>query len=150
MSEERTPAGVAPKAGGAQETRQARTIRAYFDGINGEDYAAVAALFADDGVLIAPGIEPQHGPAQIETYFAAALRPYPEHLDDPTRIIEAGATATVEIHFTGRLASGYPLEFDAVDVFDFDDAARIVRLSSWYDSHAVRSQLRHAREQAGT
>jgi hypothetical protein len=35
--------------------------------------------------------------------------------------------------------------FDAVDVFDLDDDARIARLSSWYDSHAVREQLRTAR-----
>jgi ketosteroid isomerase-like protein len=141
---------VASPGGGAEETRQARALRAYFDGINGEDYAAVAALFADDGVLIAPGTEPRRGPQEIASYFAAALRPYPEHRDDPTRIIEAGAAATVEIHFTGRLASGFRLEFDAVDVFDFDDDARITRLSSWYDSHAVRAALRRAREQAGT
>jgi hypothetical protein len=52
--------------------------------------------------------------------------------------------ATVEIHFSGALASGIPLEFDAVDVFDFDDDGLIVRLTSWYDSHAVRSSLKRA------
>jgi ketosteroid isomerase-like protein len=120
------------------------TIHAYFEGINAERYDRVAALFAPDGVLIAPGIEPRRGAAEIEEYFGAALRIYPEHRDDATRIIVAGSTATVEIRFTGALESGVRMAFDAVDVFDFDDQGRIARLSSWYDSHAVRSQLRAA------
>ena len=40
------------------------------------------------------------------------------------------------------------MEFDAVDVFDFDDDGKITRLSSWYDSHAVRRRLRELREVA--
>ena len=122
------------------------TIRAYFEGINAERYDRVAALFAPDGVLIAPGTPPRRGPAEIEEYFRSALRIYPEHFDDPTRTVVAGSTATVEIHFTGALASGARMEFDAVDVFDMDAEGRIARLSSWYDSHAVRGQLRAALE----
>ena len=126
------------------------TIHAYFEGINAERYDRVAALFAADGVLIAPGIEPRRGAAEIEEYFRSALRLYPEHHDDPTRTIVAGSTATVEIHFTGALESGARMEFDAVDVFDLDDQGRIARLSSWYNSHAVRSQLRAALEAQAT
>src|SRR3954471_16607889 len=125
------------------------TIRAYFDGINGERYDDVGALFAPDGELLAPGTPARRGPQEIADYFRAALRLYPEHFDDPTRIIVAGNTVTVEIRYTGRLESGDRIEFDAVDVFDLDDEARIVRLSSWYDSHAVRQQLRAAREAQG-
>ena len=122
------------------------TVRAYFEGINTERYDRVAALFAPDAELIAPGVEPRRTHEEIEAYFAAVLRPYPEHLDDPTRILVAGRTVTVEIHFTGALASGARMEFDAVDIFDLDEQARIVRLTTWYDSHAVRSRLREARE----
>src|SRR3954453_24071592 len=129
------------------QERHAEALGAYFDGINGEDYESVAALFAPDGELIAPGTEPRRGPEAIAEYFAAALRPYPEHLDAPTRFIHAGDTVTVEIRFTGPTAAGAPLEFDAVDVFDFGPDGLIRRLSSWYDSHAVRTQLREAREQ---
>jgi uncharacterized protein (TIGR02246 family) len=133
-----------------RQERHARALHAYFDGINREDYAGVAALFAAEGELIAPGTEVRRGRDAIATYFRAALQPYPEHLDDPTRFVHAGDTVTVEIHFTGRLASGAPLEFDAVDVFDFDGDGLIRRVSSWYDSHGVRSQLRRAREQQET
>ncbi len=41
------------------------------------------------------------------------------------------------------------MEFDAIDVFDLDDDGRIVKLSSWYDSHAVRKALRAALEADG-
>ena len=125
------------------------TVQAYFQGINDERYDDVGALFAPDGVMIAPGIEPKVGPDAVASYFRAALRLYPEHYDDPTRIIEAGSTVTVEIHFTGRLENGAPMEFDAIDVFDLDDEGRIVKLTSWYDSHAVRKTLRAALEADG-
>jgi ketosteroid isomerase-like protein len=124
-------------------------VEAYFEGINAERYDDVGALFAPDGVLVAPGVAPRRGPAEVADYFRAALRLYPEHYDDPTRIIDAGTTVTVEIHFTGRLENGHPLEFDAVDVFDLDGDGRIARLSSWYDSHAVRKALRAALEVDG-
>jgi ketosteroid isomerase-like protein len=126
-----------------------RTLAAYFDGMNSERYDQVAALFRPDARLKAPGTEWVQGTAAVEGYYRAALGPYPDHRDEPTRTIIADAVATVEIHFKGALASGIPLEFDAVDVFDFDDDGRITKLTSWYDSHEVRSQLRAARAAAG-
>jgi ketosteroid isomerase-like protein len=121
------------------------TLDAYFDGINSERYADVAALFAAETELQAPGAGVLRGRDGVESYYAAALGPYPEHRDEPTRVLISGRTATVEIHFKGALASGAEIEFDAVDVFDFDDDGKITRLSSWYDSHAVRQMLRQAR-----
>jgi SnoaL-like domain len=103
-------------------------------------------LFAENAELCAPGTEPRHGRDAVEGYYRTALKPYPRHLDEPTRVLMSEKAATVEIHFSGALASGIPLEFDAVDVFDFDDDGLIVRLTSWYDSHAVRSSLKPARE----
>ncbi|HET6507007.1 MAG TPA: nuclear transport factor 2 family protein [Baekduia sp.] len=134
--------------GGSTARTPEQTIAAYFDGINEERYGDVAALFAPDGRLLAPGTAPRVGGDAIATYFAAALKPYPVHHDGPTRAIHAGRTVTVEITFTGALASGAPLTFDAVDVFDLDADGRIVKLSSWYDSHDVRKRLRAAREAA--
>ncbi|HWF52863.1 MAG TPA: nuclear transport factor 2 family protein [Solirubrobacteraceae bacterium] len=120
-------------------------LRSYFDAINSERYGDVAELFSDDGELAAPGTPPRRGMAEITDYYRAALAPYPEHEDVPTRLLTCGRTATVEIHFSGALASGVGIEFDALDVFDFDEQARIVRLTSWYDSHDVRTRLRAAR-----
>jgi hypothetical protein len=125
-------------------------LEQYFAGMNAERYTDVAALFAQDAYLWAPGIEPVIGRKAVEGYYRAALAPYPQHKDESTRIIVAAeaSVATVEIHFTGALASGIPLEFDAVDVFDFGADGLVARMTSWYDSHGVRKMLRQAREAA--
>jgi predicted SnoaL-like aldol condensation-catalyzing enzyme len=126
----------------------AAALDAYFAAVNEDRYADAAALWADDGILIAPGIPILRG-AAVAGYFEAALAPYPEHHDEAVRTIVAGSTATVEIHVTAVTAGGYRLEFDAVDIFDFDDAGKILKMSSGYDSYAVRKQLAAAREAAG-
>jgi ketosteroid isomerase-like protein len=127
----------------SNRSRNGRTITAYFEGINAERYEDVAALFAENGELCAPGTEARQG-VDIAAYFAAALALYPEHVDDPSRVLHSGDSATVEICFTGRTASGFELKFDAVDVFDFDAESKIVKLSSWYDSYAVRQDLKRS------
>jgi hypothetical protein len=124
---------------------QQRVVDAYFDGVNADRFEDVAALFAPDAELIAPGVKPRRGPEQIAPYFARALSAYPGHHDQPTRVVHAENTATVEIRFTGELDNGAPLEFDAVDVFDFDGQHRIARLLTAYDSHLVRTRLAQAR-----
>ena len=139
--------GFADRRGAPGRLSPAATLDAYFAGVNEERYDDVAALFAPTGVMMAPGTRPRSGD-DIAPYYAAALAPYPEHLDDPQRVVLAGATATVEIHFTGRHASGGTMEFDAVDVFDFDEEGRIVKLATWYDSHLVRRRLREISEPA--
>ena len=76
---------------------QQRVVDAYFDGVNADRFAEVAALFAPDAQLIAPGVRPRRGPEEIAPYFAKALSGYPVHHDDPTRIVHAIGTTTVEI-----------------------------------------------------
>ncbi|MCW3010462.1 MAG: nuclear transport factor 2 family protein [Solirubrobacterales bacterium] len=127
------------------DSEQPRTVNAYFDGLNEDRLEDVGALFADDGVLLAPGIEPRTGPSQVAAYLRKALEHYPEHHDDPVRVVHAAGTATVEIRFTGRLAGGEAIGFDAVDVFDFEPDGRIRRLRTVYDAHDVRTQLAAAR-----
>jgi hypothetical protein len=116
-------------------------LDAYFEGINGEHYEDVAALFAPDAELFAPGFPVQRGRAEIAAYFPRVLAPYPVHDDEPTRFAIADDTAVVHIHFEGALASGEPLTFDAVDVFDFAAYGTIAALGTWYDSHAVLGRL---------
>lgn len=127
----RSPEAVAHRA----------VLDAYFDGINSERYGDVAALFAPDAALFAPGFPVQRGQGEIGAYFPRVLAPYPKHHDQPTRFTIADDTAVVHIHFEGALASGEPLTFDAVDVFDFASDGSIAELSTWYDSHAVLGRL---------
>ena len=126
-----------------EEQQIRELVQAYFDTLNGEDWQGLASLFATDAVLRAPGSRTWEGRDEVSAYYRAALAPYPEHRDEPTRVLVAGDTATGEIHFEGRLANGQPLAFAAVDVFDFA-YVQVVELGSWSEGHAVRKQLAQA------
>jgi uncharacterized protein len=119
-------------------------VQAYFDRLNAEDWDGLAELFHPEAELEAPGFPRQKGREAVSTYFRSALSIYPEHFDDPVRVIVAGDTATVDIHYEGKLANGHQLSFDAVDVFDFRDGL-IYQETSWYDSYEVRRALLRGR-----
>ena len=116
-------------------------IGAYFDAINSERYDDVAALFAENGTLIAPGTKLRQGREAIAAFFPKVLARYPEHHDDATRVLVDGRAAAVEIDFTGKLDTGEPISFQAIDIFDLDEQGKIAKLSTWYDSHPLRRQL---------
>jgi ketosteroid isomerase-like protein len=118
-----------------------KTLEAYFSAVNEDRFDDVAALFAPDATLSAPGVGPL-GPDEIAPYLAKALSGYPTHHDEPTRTLLAEHAATVEITFTGAMADGTPITFEALDVFDFDAHGRITRLRTWFDSHELRKKLK--------
>ena len=117
------------------------TLEAYFAGVNEDRFDDVAALFAADATLTAPGVGPLRRD-EIAPYLATALSGYPTHHDEPTRTLLAERAATVEITFTGATRDGTPVTFDALDVFDFDEHGRITRLRTWFDSHELRKKLK--------
>lgn len=114
----------------------AELIDNYFQAVNTENWPLMADLWSETGELVAVGVKPQVGRDAILGYFPRVLAGYSEHVDTPSRVVMAGDTVLVEIDFVGRLRSGAPIIFNAVDVFDLA-GGRIQRLSTWYDSHAV-------------
>ena len=118
-----------------------RTLDAYFAAVNEDRFDDVAALFTPDATITAPGAGTVKQPG-IAAYLTSALSGYPTHHDEATRTLHADHAATVEITFTGELADGRRIAFDALDVFDFDAQARITKLTTWFDSHTLFKQLR--------
>ena len=115
-------------------------VSAYFAAVNAEDWAALAGLWEPDAELVATGARPRHGREAIVAYYPKVLAGYAEHEDRPVRLIKGGSTIVVEVAFTGRTTAGRPVAFDAIDVFDLA-GERIRRLSTWYDTAAVRRQV---------
>jgi ketosteroid isomerase-like protein len=115
-------------------------IHRYFAAINAEDWEALARLWHPEAEWRATGARRRDGKDDLLTYYPRALALYPQHHDDPVRIIDAGETVTVEIVFTGRTRDDKPVRFDAVDVFDFEGGL-IRRFSSWFDIDELRAQL---------
>lgn len=116
------------------------TIDSYFDAINSEDWDLLAELWHDDAVWRAVAARPRKGKDDVLTYYPRVMELFPEHHDEPTHIIDAGDTITVEITFTGKTPEGKPVTFEAVDVFDLADGL-ITGFSSWFDMDGLRAQL---------
>ncbi len=123
-------------------------VAAYFDRLNAEDFDGLLDLFADDGEVRPLGGRGRRGREQLRAYYRAALEPYPEHRDEPGRVLVSGSTATVSIRYEGRLANGRPISFDALNVYELA-GGRIAVITSWYDSHAVRRDLLRAQAAGG-
>jgi ketosteroid isomerase-like protein len=117
-------------------------IAAYFDAVNGRDFAAMPALFADDVELRPVGSAPVRGRDAVAAYYPPLIARFAELRDDPVRVSVAGDVVTVEIAVVGRTRAGAPIAFDAVDVFDLDADGRISRISLWYDTRDVARQVR--------
>ena len=115
-------------------------VSAYFAAVNAEDWAALAGLWEPDAELVATGARSRRGREAIVAYYPKVLAGYAEHEDRPVRLIKDGSTIVVEVAFTGRTTAGRPVAFDAIDVFDLA-GERIRRLSTWYDTAAVRRQV---------
>ena len=119
-------------------------VAAYFRAVNDEDWAGLAALWADDIEVLAAGARPRRGVDDVMTLYTKMFDHWPRHLDVPGRTLLAGSAVTVEVHFTGTTDDGRELAFDAVDVIDVR-AGRISRLTNWYDTARVRAMIASGR-----
>lgn len=128
------------EAPSAEDIRSA--VNAYFDAVNGDDRAAIGDLFAAQGRLSSPIGADLIGRERILGFYGWALKAFPVHNDRPERLLIDGSSAAVVVHFGGSTASGAAIEFQAVDVFDFDGDGLIESLRICYDSHPVREHIR--------
>lgn len=117
-------------------------ITQLFDEPNAERYDAVTARFGETATLRAPRQVQVTGRPAILDFFRASFAPFATHIEQPSRILVSGATATVELRFAGTVPSGRPLTFNGVDIFDFDSTNRISAVSVWHDSFTLNRQLK--------
>ena len=115
-------------------------VRGYFEAINADRFDDLREVMAPDVVLHPCGMDPVHGVDDAVKHYAWLLEKFPDHVDDPDRVLPSGDSVTVEIDFRGRTDGGREVTFHAVDVFDLADG-RIVRVKMWYDTLGVRRQI---------
>lgn len=113
----------------------------YFAAVNTDDFDGLAAVLAPDVEIHTTGSDPVVGRDAALAHFRAVLAPFAEHDDRVTRWIEAPDAVVCEIAFTGRLADGRAVRFDALDVFDAGPDG-ITRVGTWYDTRSVARQVR--------
>lgn len=123
--------------GAASSVDSVAVAKSYFAAVNETRLDDLAAVFAPDGVLTFPMLEPIRGRKGIRDFYAGVLQFYPKRYDEVTRwfVSEKGDVAA-EIHFEGRTATGRDVVFDAVDLFTIRNGL-IERLNIFYDSAKV-------------
>lgn len=115
-------------------------LETYFASMNAERWDDFTTVWATDAYLKAVGAREREGVDRIVAFYRGLFAPWSTHVDTPTRVIGHGDTLAVEVVFTGVSRQGRSIEFEAVDVFDFEDG-RITRLTNWYDLNHVRRLL---------
>jgi len=96
----------------------------YFDRVRARDAAGLALMFADDGRLILPNGTVRIGRSEVRETYDAIFAGAPA-TPQVTATITQGNSCSVEIdaHFeSGKIT-------ETVDIFDFDNAGLITRLS---------------------
>ena len=113
----------------------------YFSAVNETRLDDLAQVFAPEGVLHFPVLEPLRGRDAIRSFYAGVLEFYPKRYDDVTQWFtsESGNVAAY-IHFEGQTQTGRDVVFDAVDVFTIRDGM-IQQLQIFYDSIKVQQMV---------
>lgn len=129
-------------AGGRPVSELPAVIAAYFACINAEDWDGLAAVFGPDPEIRPVGSPPRRGRDAVLAYYPWILEGFGPHLEEVVRPLVAPEAVAVELLFTGETRTGLPVRFEAVDVFDLDEAGLIRRVRMCYDTADVNRQVR--------
>lgn len=108
-----------------------QTVERYLAAINAGDMPAVVALYADDASVEDPvGTEPKRGDAILQFYTNAFSGGAKAELTGPVRISPKAAAFPFHAEITG--AAGQVTIIDVIDIFEFDLAGKIARMTAHY------------------
>jgi ketosteroid isomerase-like protein len=133
---------------GAAATTAEALVRQYFVCLDTEDWVTMRELWHPRAELRAVGARPRRGLDEVVGYFSKLFTPWPQHVDQPTRLIQSGDTIVAEVTFSGTTPDGLEVTFDAIDIFDIEDRL-IRRMSNWYDIAYARRVLTNSATPSG-
>ena len=112
-----------------------RQVDTYLKALERGDVAAICALFTPDARIYSPFL----GWMQPTPFFEKSLR----HPDKAASRRSTSASARPARRATGYfvrlgLKDGSAVQFECVDVFEFDESGRVERMVIVYDTHPVR------------
>jgi uncharacterized protein (TIGR02246 family) len=117
------------------------TIRSYAAAWAGRDRHAWLSTFGDDATQEDPaGDRVRRGQADIARFWDDAMARYRSIEIVPREIYIVGREAAMVWTINGTTAEG-PVTFAGVDVFCFDDAARITSVRAFWDRAALHAQF---------
>jgi hypothetical protein len=112
-------------------------LTAYLVRLEASDVDGLAALFAPDATVLSPFLGSQAPRPFFTKVRAASGRSRIEPLDIFASV-RGQPCAVCYFNYHWQLKDGSAISFACVDVFDFDAAGLIERLTIVYDTHPVR------------
>ncbi len=125
------------------ETRNRRTVAAYFSAVRRGDREGWVACFADDAVSHdPPGQPPLRGHGALRAFFDGFTSQFSDFSlhEGEVRVVGDQAAAAFSARGTSK-PGGKSASFDGIDVFRFDGRGRIVELRCFWDPAALQAQL---------
>lgn len=118
------------------------TIRAYADAWAARDREGWLGTFAPDATQEDPAGDPiRRGPGEIGRFWDDAMARYTSIEIVPREVFVVGHEAAMVWTINGVTSDG-AVTFDGVDVFRFDDDARITSVRAFWDRSALHAQLK--------
>lgn len=102
----------------------------------GGELDVFVAVFADDVELVRPETQ-QHldGVPGARAFWQQYLATFDQISSDFSRVVD-GQVGVLEWTSTGRLARGTPITYAGVSLLDFDDAGKVSRFATYFDTQA--------------
>lgn len=102
----------------------------------GGDLDAFVGVFADDVELHRPETGQRlDGTSGARAFWEQYLATFDEIRSDFSRVVD-GEVGVLEWTSTGRLAGGSPITYAGVSLLDFDEAGRVTRFATYFDTQA--------------
>jgi uncharacterized protein (TIGR02246 family) len=125
------------------------TIQAYAAAWAARDREAWLQTFATDATQEDPVGDPvRRGHAEIGEFWDRSMGRYHSIEIVPRELFVAGCEAVMVWTINGVTPEGV-VGFDGVDVFRFDDAARITSVRAFWDRPALHAQFERLRKSSG-
>lgn len=103
---------------------------------DGGDLDAFVAVFADDVELYRPETQQKlAGTAGARAFWEQYLATFDRIRSDFSRVVD-GEVGVLEWTSTGRLANGADISYAGVSLLDFDEAGRVTRFATYFDTQA--------------
>ena len=124
----------------SSEARYTQQIRTYLLELERGDAEAICALFTPDAQIFSPFLGWMH-PAQFFAKVNAASGESKITLIDICVSSTGARRATAYFIYDWGLKDGSAVQFECVDVFEFDANGHIERMFIVYDTHPIRSTV---------
>ncbi len=100
------------------------------------DLEAFLSVFSEDVELLRPETRQQlDGTTGARSFWTQYLETFDHVSSEFTRVVD-GEVGVLEWTATGRLADGAEISYAGVSILDFDDAGKVSRFATYFDTQA--------------